>query len=150
MIGDQARTVLIVTDDSSFSALVSEQMLQADVRTLRFARSQEALNLARTLSPTLVLVHMPRGCLDAGWDCYHMLQSDSALAAIPILFYAPSQVLAERAVGAPADSQPADRLDLSDTLVGQISLLLGIPAPRKQHASVVLSEQPFLSGRDDL
>jgi CheY-like chemotaxis protein len=149
-MSDEARTVLIVTDDPSFSALISELMLRAGVQTIRFAQTQEALKLTRHLMPDLVLIHIARGSADAGHVCYETLQSDSALAHIPMLLYAPPIALSERAIGAPAMSVSADRHHLADRLVGQISPLLGIASPLRQHADHGSNEYAFPIGRDDL
>jgi DNA-binding response OmpR family regulator len=51
-MSSEARTVLIVTDDQSFSALVSDLMLRAGIRTIHFAQNQEALHLTRQLLTT--------------------------------------------------------------------------------------------------
>jgi len=98
-MSDEARTVLIVTDDPGFLGQVSELMLRAGVHTLRFAPTEEALKLTHALMPDLVLIHMAPNGRDAGHTCYELLQSDAALACIPMLLYAPPAVLAERAVG---------------------------------------------------
>jgi CheY-like chemotaxis protein len=149
-MSDEARTVLIVTDDPGFSGQVSELMLRAGVHTIRFAPTQEALKLTRHFMPDLVLVHMPRGCLAIGWECYHMIQSDATLTAIPILFYASPGLLAERAVGAPTERHIGDRLAVPDRLIGQISPLLGIASATWQSTNRESNECQFPIGRDDL
>jgi CheY-like chemotaxis protein len=149
-MSDEARTVLIVTDDPGFSGQVSELMLRAGVHTIRFAPTQEALKLTRHFMPDLVLVHMPRGCLAIGWECYHMIQSDATLTAIPILFYASPGLLAERAVGAPTERHIGDRLAVPDRLIGQISPLLGIASAPWQSTNREANECQLPIGRDDL
>src|SRR5215213_2636853 len=149
-MSDEARTVLIVTDDPGFSGQVSEQMLRAGVHTIRFAPTQEALKLTHAFMPDLVLIHMARRGRDAGHACYELLQSDSALACIPMLLYAPPIVQAERAVGAPATSAAPDWLNGADMLIGQISPLLGVASATWQRANRESNEYRFPIGRDDL
>jgi CheY-like chemotaxis protein len=149
-MSDEARTVLIVTDDPGFSGQVSEQMLRAGVQTIRFAPTQEALKLTHAFMPDLVLVHMARSGSNAGQACYELLQSDSALACIPMLLYAPPIVLAERAISAPATSASPDWLNGADMLIGQISPLLGAASAPWQSANRESNEYPFPIGRDDL
>src|SRR5689334_18801890 len=84
-MSDVARTVLIVTNDLDFSSQVSDLMLRAGVRTIRFAQFANALELAQMLAPDLVLVHSPREHMAAGWACYQMIQSDAALRSIVAL-----------------------------------------------------------------
>jgi CheY-like chemotaxis protein len=125
-MSSEARTVLIVTDDPSFSALVSDLMLRAGIRTIHFARNQEALKLTRQLMPDLVLIHRRRDGIDLGHACYEILTSDSKIACIPILLYTSPLALGERAVGAPATSTSTDRLNAANVLIGQISTVLGV------------------------
>ena len=149
-MSNEAQTVLIVTDDPSFCALVSELMLRAGVRTIRFAHPQEALELTRRVMPDLVLIHIARGGTDAGHASYEILASDPALASTPMLLYAPPVMLAERAVGAPATYLAADQLNGATMLIGQISTLLGIAPPRWQRADPGSNDYAFPIGRDDL
>jgi CheY-like chemotaxis protein len=149
-MSDEARTVLVVTDDPSFSAMISELMLRASVQMIRFARTADALELARHCMPDLVLIHMPRGCLDTGWECYHAIQSEPKLSSIPILLYASPLVLAERAVGGRTESQVVDRPAVSDMLVGQIGPLLGLASSSWQRAGTAPAEFSFPRGRDDM
>src|SRR4051794_16429822 len=117
-MSSEARTVLIVTDDQSFSALVSDLMLRAGIRTIHFAQNQEALHLTRQLMPDLVLIHRRRDGIDIGHACYETLTSDSKIACIPILLYPPPIALGERAVGAPVTSASTDRLNAAHLLIG--------------------------------
>jgi len=149
-MSDEARMVLIVTDDPGFSGQISELMLRAGVRTLRFAPTQEALKLTHACMPDLVLIHMTRSAGDAGHTCYALLQSDSALACIPMLLYAPPSVLAERAVGAPATSASSDWLNRADMLIGQISPLLGVASATWQRTNHKSNNYALPLGRDDL
>jgi len=149
-MSDEAHTVLIVTDDPSFSALIAEQLLRVGVRTIRFAKIHEALQRTRHVMPDLILIHMPHSYLDIGWECYYMLQSDAALATVPILLYSSPRVLAERTVGAGTDRHAVDRIAVSDILTGQISPLLGAALSMCQRAETGPNEYTFPSGRDDL
>ena len=149
-MSDEARTVLIVTDDPGFSGQVSEQMLRAGVHTIRFAPTQEALKLTHAFMPDQVLIHMARSGSNAGQACYELLQSDSALACIPMLLYAPPTVLAERAVGAPATSASPDWLNGADMLIGQISPLLGVASAAWQNTNHTSNNYALPLGRDDL
>jgi CheY-like chemotaxis protein len=145
-----ARTVLIVTDYPSFSAPVSELMLRAGVQTIRFTQTQEALNLTRHLMPDLVLIHIARDGTDAGYACYEILASDSALASIPMLLYAPPVALRERAVGATATGVSTDRLNGANMLLGKISTLLGIAPLAWQRTGPGSNDYGLPIGRDDL
>jgi CheY-like chemotaxis protein len=149
-MSDEARTVLIVTDDPGFSGQVSEQMLRAGVQTIRFAQTQEALKLTHALMPDLVLVHMVRSGSNAGHACYALLQSDVELACIPMLLYTPPIVLAERAVGAPATSPSLDWLNGADMLIGQLSPLLGVASATWQRTNRESNNYALPLGRDDL
>jgi CheY-like chemotaxis protein len=148
-MSDEARTVLIVTDDPGFSGQISELVLRACVHTIRFAPTEEALKLTHAFMPDLVLIHMTRSARDAGHACYALLQSDAALACIPML-YAPPTVLAERAIGAPATSASHDWLNEADMLIGQISPLLGVAPALRQSTNRGVNEYRFPIGRDDL
>jgi len=150
IMSDEARTVLIVTDDPGFSGQVSEQMLRAGLQTIRFASTQEALKQTHACMPDLVLIHMARTGSHAGYTCYELLQSDSALACIPMLLYTPPIVLAERAVGAPATSASPNWRNPADTLIGQISPLLGVASAPWPSANPEPNEYRFPIGRDDL
>ena len=94
MMSNEARTVLVVTDDPFFPADISRLVEPAEGQTLRFTHSHEAPKLAHALLPDLVLIHIAQGCLEAGWAGYHQLEADAALAATPLLFYSPPRVLA--------------------------------------------------------
>ena len=149
-MSDEARTVLIVTDDPRCSGQISEQLLRAGVHTIRFAPTEEALKLTHAFMPDLVLIHMAHSAGDAGHACYALLQSDSALACIPMLLYAPPTVLAERAVGAPATSAAPDWLNEADRLIGQISPLLGFGPAAWQRTNREPNNYALPLGRDDL
>ena len=152
-MSSEARTVLIVTEDQSFSALVSDLMLRAGIRTIYFAQNQEALNLTRQLMPDLVLIHRRRDGIDGrdvGHACYETLTSDATIACIPILLYTPPIVLRERAVGAPATSASTDRLNAANMLIGQLSTLLGVTPRLWQRADVDSQDYAFPSGRAEL
>jgi CheY-like chemotaxis protein len=129
-MSEEARTVLVITDDRSFSALISEHMLRAGVQTIRFAQTHEALTLTHDLLPNLVLILMTRDGSNLGQECYAMIRSDPALAGIPILLYVAP--LAERAVGASAAPQSIDGTQAPDRLIRQISALLGLAPARVQ------------------
>src|SRR5215212_677807 len=73
-MSDDARTVLIVTDDPGCSGQISELMLRAGVHTIRFAATEEALKRTHACMPDLVLIHMTRSAGDAGHACYELLQ----------------------------------------------------------------------------
>ena len=148
-MSDEARMVLIVTDDPCFSGQVSELMLRAGVHTLCFAGTSDALPRARKLAPDLIVVHIPRDRMSAGWECYQLLQSDASIAAIPVLIYTPPQVLAERVVGAPNRPSLDDPQGFADLLTARLGPLIGTPLawPRGDTASY---EQTLPTGRDDL
>jgi CheY-like chemotaxis protein len=146
----EARTVLIVTDDPGCSGQVSELMLRASIHTIRFAPTQEALKLTHTFMPDLVLIHMTRSGSDAGQASYALLQSDAALAWIPILLYARPSVLAERAVGAPTTGASLDWLNGADMLIGQLSPLLGAASAPLQSTNREPNNYALPLGRDDL
>ena len=150
LMSDEARTVLIVTDDPGFSGQVSELMLRAGVHTIRFAPTKEALKRTHACMPDLVLIHMTRSAGDAGQACYALLQSDAALACIPMLLYAPPTVLAEHAIGAPAASAAPDWLNEADMLIGQISPLLGVASATWQRTNRESNNYALPLGRDDL
>jgi DNA-binding response OmpR family regulator len=139
-----------VTDNPSFSGQVSELMLRAGVRTIRFAQIADALELARTITPDLVLVHVPRDNIEASWACYQALQGDARLGSIPVLIYAPPTTLAERAVGSPAQGLAAAQMAESDMLMARIHWLLGVALPAWQRADMRASEHAFPTGRDDM
>src|SRR5215217_2017614 len=149
-MSDEARTVLIVTDDSGFSGQISEVMLRAGVHTIRFAPTEEALKLTHAFMPDLVLIHMAHSARDAGQACYALLQSDAALACIPMLLYAPPTVLAERAVGTPATSASSDWLNRADMLIGQLRPLLGVASAAWQNTNHTSNNYALPLGRDDL
>jgi len=149
-MSDEARTVLIVTDDPRCSGQISEQLLRAGVHTIRFAPTKEGQKLTHAFMPDLVLIHMARSAGDAGQACYALLQSDAAVACIPMLLYAPPIVLAERAVGAPATSAALDWLNRADRLIGQISPLLGVVPATWQRINHRSNNYALPLGRDDL
>jgi CheY-like chemotaxis protein len=148
-MSDEARTVLIVTDDPGFSGQVSELMLRAGVHTLCFAGTSDALQRARKLAPHLIMVHIPRDRMSAGWECYQLLQSDASIAAIPVLIYTPPQVLAERVVGAPYQPAPDDPLGFADLLAARLGPLIGAPLAWRRGERAA-HEQALPTGRDDL
>jgi CheY-like chemotaxis protein len=149
-MSDEARTVLVVSDDPCFSGQVSEFMLQVGIGTIRFTRTREALERARDLAPDLVLVHIPRGRLDPAWACYELLQSDSRIASIPVLLYAPPRALAQRAVGPPNRRPSVDQPAVSDMLIAQINSLIETGPSISDRAYAEPAEQRFPIGRDDL
>jgi len=79
-----------------------------------------------------------------------LLQSDTALACIPMLLYAPPAVLAERAVGARATSASSDWLNGANRLIGQISPLLGVASAAWQRTNRESNNYALPLGRDDL
>jgi CheY-like chemotaxis protein len=149
-MSDAARMVLVVTDDPNFSGQVSELMLRAGVRTLRFSQTRQALELTRNLAPDLVLVHIPRTRMDTGWTCYEMLQSDSTIASIPMLFYAPPAAPVQSIGGAPSDGRCANPFTASDMLIAQISSLMRTAPSICYPAYAESVEERFPTGRDDL
>lgn len=150
-MSDDARVILVVTDDPSLSALISEPLLRTGAQEIRFAQGHDAVDLARELLPAMVLVHAQPGCLDDAWDCFHMLQSDEVARTIPALLYAPPQeVLLERSVGEPLVSAPGrQRAAPPGPLPARHSARLGASAPSPR-ASYSLREQGLPLGRDDL
>jgi CheY-like chemotaxis protein len=150
IMSSEAQTILVVTDDPCFSGLVSELMLRAGVQTLRFAKTQDALQQTRDLSPDLVLIHMPRERLDVGRASYEMLRSDSTIACIPVLFYTPPAVLGQRAVGVPVGGSSADALAGSDMLMTQIISLSSADLSSWRRTEPAPGEEQFPTGRDDL
>jgi hypothetical protein len=81
-----------------------------------------------------------------------LLQSDAALACIPLLLYAPPTVtvLAERAVGTPTTGASLDWLNGADMLIGQISPLLGVASATWQNINHRSNKYALPVGRDDL
>lgn len=142
-MSEAARTILIVTDDLIFSSQISELMLRAGARTLRFASSCDALEVARGLTPNFVLLHVPSEQLAAGWECYAALRSDRAIATIPILLYTPP-CEQERAVGAAAGVTAH-----AEHILAQISVLTNNPEQEERWLEDG-KVQWLPTGRDDL
>lgn len=149
-MSDVARTVLIVTNDLDFSGQVSEHLLRAGVRTIRFARFANALELTQRLAPELVLIHAPREHVAAGWACYQMIQSDTTLRSIVALISVPASALIEHAAAAPAQALAATHRARSNMLTAQISALLTVALPARLAAGSQPSEHAFPIGRDDV
>jgi DNA-binding response OmpR family regulator len=143
-MSDAARTILIVTDDQAFSAPISELMLRAGARTLRFASSRDALDMTRAIAPDLVLLHVPSEQLKTEWAAYAGLWADMATSAIPILMYT-QQFEQERAVGAAAPYMP----EHSDQILARMSMLVS-GSGRNKHRPDDGYIQQFPTGRDDL
>jgi len=142
-MSDTPRTILIVADDPVFSGHISELLLRAGVRAVRFASSRDALEVIRANAPNMVLLQMPREQLESGWNCYMTLRSETALSAIPILIYTPP-CEQDRTVGS-ALEMPGH---IYQTLA-QLSLLLGGPAHQLRWNADEYVER-FPTGRDDL
>jgi CheY-like chemotaxis protein len=149
-MSDEARTVLVVTDDPCFSGQLSELMLRSGVPTLCFAQTQQALERAHDLVPDVILIHVPRARMDTAWACFELLQSDSTIASIPVLLYAPPVALAQRVVGAPEGGSSADSLAASDRFIAQLSSLIGTGRSICYPADAEPAEKRFPIGRDDL
>ena len=150
-MSDKAPNVLVITDDTSFAAPISEGMLRAGVQIIRFAQPQKALQLTHHFMPDLVLILMTQASSDLGQECYQSLRSDPALAAIPILQAAPL-ALAERAVGNAAAPQLTGEISDLDRLIGQISALLGLAPAKRRYAGIDSNqnENALPAGRADL
>jgi hypothetical protein len=129
---------------------MSELLLRTGVRTVRFAQTNNALEVMRYLTPALVLFHIPQEQLDAGWAYYARLLFDPVVASMPVLLYTSPFALHRRLVGGQYGDLSADGLAESDMLTAQVSSLIGATRPTWQRVHAASSEQPFPTGRDDL
>jgi CheY-like chemotaxis protein len=79
-----SRTVLVIDDDADARSLMRRFLAREGFDTLTTADGSEGLRLARQFKPSLIIldVLMPR--MD-GWAVLRELQSDPALAAIPVV-----------------------------------------------------------------
>lgn len=143
-MSDEARTILIVTDDLAFSGQVSELMLRAGARKVQFAGSRDALDMTRAVAPDLVLLHVPHERGETSWDCYATLRADTTTSSIPVVLYAPPREQ-ERAVGAAAPEPPGQ----PDRFLAQMSMLMGGSARQQRRLDDGVAER-FPTGRDDL
>lgn len=109
------RTVLVVDDEVNnrdiIGMVLEETGLPVDLATAR--NGAEAVDLARTLGPALILMDLKMPVLD-GWEATRRLKADPATASIPVVAVT-AQAMAgdrERALAAGCDGYLTKPLDL--------------------------------------
>lgn len=113
------RTVLVVDDEVNnrdiIGMVLEETGLPVDLATAR--NGAEAVDLARTLGPALILMDLKMPVLD-GWEATRRLKADPATASIPVVAVT-AQAMAgdrERALAAGCDGYLTKPLDLRTLL----------------------------------
>ncbi len=142
-------TIVVATDDARFFDRLTELLLRADMRTIRFARCDDATAVICDLLPDLVILHVPREQLHIGWECCEQLQLNPQTAAIPVLVYAP---FTPPGAGPDAqDGSPDTTSAAADSLLTRMSALIASTehAPPTEDSTTDLSDALPL-GRDDL
>lgn len=79
------KPVLLVVDDTITNIELAEDILGADYELLVATDGQQALELARTEGPDLILMDVMMPVLD-GLDACRRLKSDPGTASIPVIF----------------------------------------------------------------
>jgi two-component system cell cycle response regulator len=82
---DGGGTILVVDNSPTNIALIRSTLEPVGLRVVSAESMNEALELARRLSPDLILsdVHMPEG---SGFDLIRAVKADAGLAHVPFLF----------------------------------------------------------------
>jgi response regulator RpfG family c-di-GMP phosphodiesterase len=141
-------TIVVATDDARFSDRLTELLLRADVRTIRFARCDDAVVVIRDLLPDMVILHVPREQLHIGWECCEQLQLNPQTAAIPVLVYAP---FTPPSAGQDGRDGGSDTTSAADSLLTRMTALIAPAeqAPPAEDSTPDLSDALPL-GRNDL
>ncbi|OGR86474.1 MAG: hypothetical protein A3J74_11495 [Elusimicrobia bacterium RIFCSPHIGHO2_02_FULL_57_9] len=80
-----AKKVLVVDDDRAFLGLIQDLLQSQNFEVITAVNGKDAVDLARTCAPDLVLVDylMPPG--PSGMEVLKVLKSDPKLQAIPVI-----------------------------------------------------------------
>lgn len=96
------KTVLLVDDEPEMASLVQMTLTDLEVRVLQAANPSEALEVARTEQPNLVLLDIALGAHN-GLAFLPRLKEESALATTPIVMFSVHDSQRAKALEAGAD-----------------------------------------------
>jgi PAS domain S-box-containing protein len=91
VMAGNATDILLVENDLIFSQLLRERFENAGLSVTTTGYAERALELARLLSPRLLLVDIHLDGATDGWDLVVALKSDAVLQAIPIILITTSE-----------------------------------------------------------
>lgn len=80
---NEAPTILLIDDDPGFAYLVQRYAQTSGVRFVGAAELDDALTLARSLQPVLILIDLTLPPID-GWQIVQALRAEQSTRAIPL------------------------------------------------------------------
>jgi CheY-like chemotaxis protein len=99
MSNHAAKTVLLVEDNEDNRIIYSSFLRYAGYQVAEAITGPEGIELARELSPDLILMDISIPLID-GWEATRILKSDPATSSIPIIAVTAHALAADRAKAA--------------------------------------------------
>lgn len=111
------KTVLVADDNDQIRAIMQRRLLRSGYRVLLATNGQEAVDVARAESPSIILLDMTMPVMD-GWTAARQLRADPLTRAIPIIAFTAHAMPADRdgALAAGCDDQISKPFDYEDLL----------------------------------
>lgn len=137
------RTILVVDDEEANRSLLAAALDQMDLAVVECGSGEEALELASTVQPDLVLMDLRMHGMD-GLEATRRLRANPRLAHIPVIALSAEgeEAAAERALAAGADSFLAKPIDLGLLAARMNALLSG----RRASGEGTAAEKPVPVG----
>ena len=120
--------IMVVSDHKRFSGWVTELLLRAGVRAIRFAKSTEASAQIQEYPPDLVILHVPQDQHGPAWQAYQTLQRDLQQIRAPVLLYGPDAAEPGQA-GADREGQS---IDICNRIVARLEAIATQPPAEDQ------------------
>ena len=117
--------ILLVEDDEMNRDMLSRRLIRRGFDVVMAVDGQQALELASTESPDLILLDLSRPVMD-GWAVARKLKSDPVTKNIPIIALTAHAMAGDRekAMGAGCDEYDTKPIELK-RLLGKINSFLG-------------------------
>lgn len=150
------RTILIVEDEPDIARLIDFNVRTAGLKTMLAGDGYEALDLARKVTPDLVILDIMLPGLD-GLDVLKAMRKESALQAVPVIMLTARSEEVDRIVGFELGADdyvvkpfsPRELILRVKAVLGRGELKPGAPAGRLESHGVALdldSHQAALGG----
>lgn len=118
-------TILLVEDNEMIQEMLSERLERQGFEVVVAGDGVQALHLARSASPTLILMDMNLPLLD-GWEATRQLKAEPATASLPIIGVTAHAITGDRekCLAAGCDDYLSKPIDFPQ-LLAKIQALVG-------------------------
>ena len=118
--------ILLVEDNEMNRDMLSRRLEKRDYAVLIAVDGQQAVEMARSESPDLILMDLSLPVID-GWEATRMLKADDATARIPVIALTAHAMSGDRekAMAAGSDDYDTKPVELK-RLLGKMETLLGM------------------------